>query len=345
MRETELETVANLKIESISSSAVVDFSRISGGGNNRLFKAVTENREEFLVKEYFPDDRKRLQREYGALEFLQSSGFNNVPTPYFADETENYAIYSFENGITVDPKSFTNTEGESVIRFINKLQSIKPEKRSKTKFADALFASRSLDEYADTVLFKFGKFEESLRSGEIHPKLAKLVETHPLKEIVRGTIENLRSDFSTGKLFKPIKDVDLRLSPVDFGPHNMIMRKNGEPCFIDFEYFGWDDPVKIVANFLTHEGSKDIPHTQKLHFLEEFKKRSFLPHRITERIDIAVQLAALDWIGILSWGIAPDRIASKKFFDANLNTEDYLDKQICKIEVRVEKLQKNPLGL
>lgn len=345
MKETELKTVANLKIENISSSAVVDFSRISGGGNNRLFKAVTENRNKFLVKEYFPDDRKRLQREYSALEFLHKSGFSDVPTPHFADETQNYAIYSFEDGETADPKSFTNTEIESVVVFLNKLQRIKPDKKNGAKFTDALFVSRSLDEYADTVLFKFDKFEESLKSGEINPKVAKLVETYPLEEIVKGTIGKLRNDSFTGKLFKSIKSEDMRLSPVDFGPHNMIMRKNGEPCFIDFEYFGWDDPVKIVANFLTHEGSKGIPHAQKLHFLDEFKKHSPLPPRVTERVDVAIQLAALDWISILSWGIAPDRVASKKFLDANLNTEDYLDKQIEKIVVRVKNLQRNPLCL
>lgn len=345
MKETELKIVANLKIERISSSVVVDFSRISGGGNNRLFKAVTKNHDKFLVKEYFQDDRKRLQREYGALEFLHKSGFSDVPTPYFADEIQNYAIYSFEEGETAEPKSFTNSEIGDVVGFLNKLQNIKPEREIKNRFPDALFASRSLDEYANTALFKFDKFKESLNSKDVHPKVATLSEKYPLKEIIQGRIVKLRSNSLTEKLFKPIKDVDLRLSPVDFGPHNMIIRKNSEPCFIDFEYFGWDDPVKIVANFLTHEGSKGIPHPQKLHFLNEFKKHSPLPSHVTERVDVAIQLAALDWISILLWGIAPDRVASKKFLDANLNIDDYLDKQIGKIEARIENLQKSPLGL
>ena len=341
MKDTELQIVVNLKLEAINSSTVVDFSRISGGGNNRLFKAVTEKGNEFLVKEYFPDDRKRLQREYGALKFLHNSGFNDVPTPYFADETQNYAIYSFEKGSTADPKSFTNTEVESTVEFLNKLQSIKPEKGVRNRFLDALFTSHSLDEYADTVLFKFGKFEESLKSKAVHPKVVKLAESYPMEEIVRGTIRKLRNASSTKKLFKPIKDEDMRLSSVDFGPHNMIMRKVNKPCFIDFEYFGWDDPVKIVANFLLHEGSKDIPDVQKLHFLDEYRKQSHLPSRVIERVDIAIQLAALDWVSILLWGVAPDRVASKKFLDVSMNSEIYLDNQIGKIVHRIENLQHN----
>jgi hypothetical protein len=41
------------------------------------------------------------------------------------------------------------------------------------------------------------------------------------------------------------------LSPSDFGFHNAL-RRAGRLVFFDFEYFGWDDPVKAVADFLWH---------------------------------------------------------------------------------------------
>ncbi|MDP7559493.1 MAG: hypothetical protein QF745_03020, partial [Planctomycetota bacterium] len=41
------------------------------------------------------------------------------------------------------------------------------------------------------------------------------------------------------------------LSPSDFGFHNAL-RNDGKITFIDFEYFGWDDPVKLTADFLWH---------------------------------------------------------------------------------------------
>jgi hypothetical protein len=44
------------------------------------------------------------------------------------------------------------------------------------------------------------------------------------------------------------------LSPSDFGFHNAIRKTDGTLCFIDFEYFGWDDPVKLTADFLHHPG-------------------------------------------------------------------------------------------
>ena len=43
------------------------------------------------------------------------------------------------------------------------------------------------------------------------------------------------------------------LSPSDFGC-NSLATKNKKLYFIDFDYFGWDDPVKLVADFYWHPG-------------------------------------------------------------------------------------------
>jgi hypothetical protein len=45
------------------------------------------------------------------------------------------------------------------------------------------------------------------------------------------------------------------LSPSDFGLHNAMRGEAGRLRFIDFEYFGWDDPVKLVSDTALHPGS------------------------------------------------------------------------------------------
>jgi len=45
------------------------------------------------------------------------------------------------------------------------------------------------------------------------------------------------------------------LSPSDFGLHNAMRSQDGQLRFIDFEYFGWDDPVKLTADMLHHPGT------------------------------------------------------------------------------------------
>src|SRR6202040_3710161 len=44
------------------------------------------------------------------------------------------------------------------------------------------------------------------------------------------------------------------LVPSDFGFHNSLRRMDGTLAFVDFEYFGWDDPVKLTADILLHPG-------------------------------------------------------------------------------------------
>jgi hypothetical protein len=44
------------------------------------------------------------------------------------------------------------------------------------------------------------------------------------------------------------------LSSSDFGFHNCVKASDGSLTFLDFDYFGWDDPVKLTADFIWHPG-------------------------------------------------------------------------------------------
>ena len=44
------------------------------------------------------------------------------------------------------------------------------------------------------------------------------------------------------------------MSPSDFGFHNALRTIDGSLIWLDFEYFGWDDPVKLISDFLWHPG-------------------------------------------------------------------------------------------
>jgi hypothetical protein len=49
------------------------------------------------------------------------------------------------------------------------------------------------------------------------------------------------------------------LIPADFGFHNSLRRPDGSLAFLDFEYFVWDDPVKLTADVLLHPGTTLTP--------------------------------------------------------------------------------------
>jgi hypothetical protein len=49
-----------------------------------------------------------------------------------------------------------------------------------------------------------------------------------------------------------LQDSGQTLSPSDYGFHNALRRRDGTLVFLDFEYFGWDDPAKMLSDFLLH---------------------------------------------------------------------------------------------
>ena len=60
------------------------------------------------------------------------------------------------------------------------------------------------------------------------------------------------------------------LSPSDLGFHNCIKGNDGLLTFIDFDYFGWDDPVKLTCDFLLHPGMV-LSDQQKTLWLKSMK--------------------------------------------------------------------------
>ena len=58
------------------------------------------------------------------------------------------------------------------------------------------------------------------------------------------------------------------LSPSDFGFHNALLRPDGTLVFIDFEYFGWDDPAKTVADFFLQPQAPLAPERLASAFLQ-----------------------------------------------------------------------------
>ena len=59
------------------------------------------------------------------------------------------------------------------------------------------------------------------------------------------------------------------LSPSDFGFHNALRGNNGKIIFLDFEYFGWDDPVKLCCDTILHPGMR-LSSMQKVSITKVF---------------------------------------------------------------------------
>ncbi|MDA9637011.1 phosphotransferase enzyme domain protein, partial [SAR86 cluster bacterium] len=89
------------------------------------------------------------------------------------------------------------------------------------------------------------------------------------------------------------------LSPSDYGFHNSLEDSKNMVHFLDFDYFGWDDPVKLVADFYWHPGM-NLNKSTKERWLKEMK----LLFRTTDdnflqRLESALPIYGLRWILII----------------------------------------------
>ena len=96
------------------------------------------------------------------------------------------------------------------------------------------------------------------------------------------------------------------LVPSDFGFHNSLRRRDGSLAFIDFEYFGWDDPVKLTADILLHPG-RPLAGAAAPALSARGAAASMATTAFAARLAAYLPLFALRWVLILLNEFLPER--------------------------------------
>ena len=107
-------------------------------------------------------------------------------------------------------------------------------------------------------------------------------------------IKNLRSE-EIKEISKFLNKKYLIASPSDFGFHNIMYDKNGKIYFFDFEYFGIDDPCKLVVDFFYNPhtplniNQKDIWLSESIKLFSEFPNFKL-------RVNLLLVILGFKWI-------------------------------------------------
>jgi hypothetical protein len=96
------------------------------------------------------------------------------------------------------------------------------------------------------------------------------------------------------------------LVPSDFGFHNSLRRGDGSLGFVDFEYFGWDDPVKLTADILLHPG-RPLASSQRRRFRQAAIRLYGEDRTFERRLTAYLPLFGLRWVLILLNEFIPER--------------------------------------
>ena len=279
------------------------------GGNSRICRVRCDGRH-FALKCYPPrnrDPRDRAGTEFKALGFLERYCPGRAPRAFAVDAEGGYLLLEWIEGSRV--AEIGSREVDAAIAFLCTIfdASAQPEARG---FSPASEACLSGEEVVRQLLDR----EVKLRAAADDPALLEFLnrEFVPIRERV---VEQARAGYAeAGFDFAEALAPTLRsLVPSDFGFHNAIRTAEGALIFVDYEYFGWDDPVKVTADFLLHPATP-LPGDMAARFWRgvcahrKKKDESFLT-----RLELLYPLFGARWCLILLNEFLPERWAGRVF--------------------------------
>jgi hypothetical protein len=293
------------------------FEAVPQGANNRLFKVNCKNGIQFALKHYpgiEGDKRNRLMTEFTSLQFLAPRCNGVVPEVLGYDEDAQIALYQWIEGEAI--KSTSSGDIQAALAFIGRLKELGSEEAAR-KFSEASEACLTFCELVQQIETRY---EKLLAVSDQDQDLAVFLKDH------------FQPRFQSLSQKLPVADVDhadMCLSPSDFGFHNALRCRHDHLVFVDFEYFGWDDPVKLVCDFLLHP-AMDLSTTERAQFWVGAKELFAGDPTFQERFYLLYPYYALRWCMILLNEFLPERWQRRQAAGELENINDKKCRQLLK---------------
>jgi hypothetical protein len=276
--------------ELLCAEPVLGVERCAAGGNNRVYRIRTE-RSSYALKWYGSaeiDDRDRLGHEFGGLRFLADAGvLGALPLALAADRAAGCALYGWIEGER--PTQHGITDIAALLGLLDAMH----RARAFDGAANLPDATEATPKLGDVVEQIRSRLERLAPVAESERELALFLSAELEPELTR------RLDRITGRdSMVALERGRQTLSPSDFGFHNALRRPDGTLAFIDFEYFGWDDPVKLTSDFLWHPAMA-LSEDERVRFLAGATKLYGEDPDYFERLAICYPLHGIRWCLII----------------------------------------------
>jgi thiamine kinase-like enzyme len=304
MAEVDRDTLAAL-VGACLGAPLRDLNLVRGGGNNRIYRGETAEGP-IAVKAYHPmpdgSHLQRLDRETRSLDWLRSCGVTAVPAVRRVSAEHAFAVYDWMDGAKL-PVAIPAAERDSMMDAVN-------------RFLDALHAAGPLPAECWLAQEACLSTEELLRQIDARVTRFRAIDDPVLQDFLlqdlAPVLAGARDRAVTAQADRALPKSAWDFSPSDFGYHNALRTAEGRLQFVDFEYAGWDDAVKLTSDFLWHPGMR----------LSAFERSAYLDAALARYRDVpgfADRLAAqhplygLRWCLILLNEFLPERWQKRRF--------------------------------
>lgn len=343
MQEVDTQT---LEFKSVLSSLldcnVTSIERIGGGRNSKVYRLTCGNSDQYVAKLYFrhsSDDRDRLEADFSGLQFLWKNGVKCIPRPIVADRNCGCAVYEYIEGKEISSPEVTNSDIDYAVQFLARLKGLKNRKGG-SYLPLASEACFSVQAIVNNIELRLNRLSALPNSESQYNALREFLTNDFISsfdEVTRwckSSLNQSRMSFGSDLGYE-----ERTLSPSDFGFHNALRHGDGQIIFLDFEYFGWDDPAKMISDFLLHpamELRQYLKHRFASSILTCFKDHRYLD----KRLETVYPLFGLKWCLILLNEFVPEHLLRRGFArEADINKDDLQAEQLAKARRMLDRIK------
>ncbi|HYM72307.1 MAG TPA: aminoglycoside phosphotransferase family protein [Stellaceae bacterium] len=294
----------------------------SGGRNSRVYR-VRCGGASFALKHYPPDRRDRLKTETEALALMVRHGVTAAPRVLATDPERGYALLEWIDGKPVDRPSAPDIDAAA--GFLIKIHALRQVREAEHQplAAEACLSGAEIAAQLEGRLERLGGVAgDDAALARFLVRLSEGLATSILPRAVAG-YDRLGLSFAV-----PIAADARSLCPSDFGFHNALRGPRGL-FFVDFEYFGWDDPAKLVCDFLLHPGTP-LAAPLKARFVAAMRAAYGGDPHFGERLRLLYPMFAMRWCLILLNEFLPERWAGRRHAGADGDWDAAKRRQLAK---------------
>lgn len=274
------------------------------GVNSRSARVLADSGKEYFVKGYLlpeGDGRDRVDSEFKALEFLWRNGVRAIAPPLLTLPEEKISVFGSVRGRRFRPEFITESDARAAAGFFADLQKLRPKARE-AGIGPASEACFSLERHLELVEARLARLE-----ALTEPALLEWIRSglRPCWKALRADIEAAALEWGLG-LGEELTETQKILSPSDVGFHNILRSEDGKLVFIDWEYFGWDDSVKLASDFVL-QPSVPMPRNLAEVFVREFSRRMEWTDEDRGRFALCFPIFSFKWCLIVLNVFFPNR--------------------------------------
>jgi len=284
-----------------------EIKKIPGGGNSSVYKVEVSDGKCYALK-YYPtlrlETRPRLKTEFRTFRLLHQYNITNVPKAVKKDDNLNLGLYEWINGEYI--RNPSNDDLGQAIDFVGQLYSLS-QRIDGNNIDRASEACLSANELVSQIEIRLLRLKQESKHFQ------------ELSAFLENTFESLWADVKDASIsIWPLESRDdilpqkkQTLSPSDIGFHNCYKTKDEALTFLDFDYFGWDDPVKLTADFIWHP-AMDLDPKMTAKWEEAMLDLFSDDTNFEDRLKAAMPLYGLRWAMIVLNEFLPEFAKRRK---------------------------------